>query len=63
MTRLRPEDETLEFMERHFRPEERIVLFVGRASYEKGGQVLIDAAKRLRDEVQSRAHHRGAASR
>lgn len=48
MTRLRPEEETLEFMERHFRPEERIVLFVGRASYEKGGQVLIDAAKRLK---------------
>ncbi len=49
-TPVRPEQETEEFLQKHFNPKERIVLFVGRASYEKGAQVLVDAGKYLKSK-------------
>jgi glycosyltransferase involved in cell wall biosynthesis len=43
-TPLRPKTEVDAFVRHHYRPEEKIVLFVGRASYEKGLHVLLEAA-------------------
>ncbi|MBF0231824.1 MAG: glycosyltransferase family 4 protein [Desulfamplus sp.] len=47
-TPVRPENEIKKFLENYSAPEEKIVLFVGRASYEKGAQVLIDACSHLK---------------
>ncbi len=44
------ESEVKQFMQKHFDPQEKTVLFVGRASYEKGAQVLIDACKYLKNK-------------
>lgn len=48
-TPIRPEAETLQFVREHFDPSRRMVLFVGRASFEKGINVLLDAV----DHIQS----------
>lgn len=68
-TPTRPMSEVREFVTKYYNPSERIVLFVGRASYEKGAHVLIESCRHLRstckiviitagpllDEIQSRA--------
>ena len=46
-TPLRPRTEVEAFVEHHYQPDEKIVLFVGRASYEKGLYVLLEAAGRV----------------
>ena len=47
-TPLAPESEVRGFLKAHFDPAEKIVLFVGRASYEKGAEVLLEAARHVR---------------
>jgi glycosyltransferase involved in cell wall biosynthesis len=47
-TPTRPIGEVREFVDKHYKPKERIVLFVGRASYEKGIHVLIESCRHLR---------------
>lgn len=47
-TPLTDEAETRSFVSRHFSPAEKIVLFVGRASYEKGPHVLLKACRYIR---------------
>jgi glycosyltransferase involved in cell wall biosynthesis len=47
-TPTRPRAEVKEFVDKYYDPSERIVLFVGRASYEKGIQVLIESCRYLR---------------
>lgn len=49
-TPIRHEAEVKQFLQEHFKPEEKIVLFVGRASYEKGIQVLVDACNYLKSK-------------
>jgi glycosyltransferase involved in cell wall biosynthesis len=49
-TPIMPELEVKQFAQEHFNPNEKIVLFVGRASYEKGAQVLIDACRYLKSK-------------
>jgi len=49
-TPIMPEQEVKQFVRKHFNPDEKIVLFVGRASYEKGAQVLVDACKYLKSK-------------
>ena len=49
-TPILPEQEVRRFVQTHFDPDEKIVLFVGRASYEKGVQVLADACNYLRSK-------------
>jgi len=49
-TPIMPEQEVKQFVWKHFNPDEKIVLFVGRASYEKGVQVLADACKYLKSK-------------
>lgn len=49
-TPITPESEVKEFVRKHFNPDEKIVLFVGRASYEKGVQVLADACEYLKSK-------------
>jgi glycosyltransferase involved in cell wall biosynthesis len=49
-TPIRHKTEVEEFLRKHFNPEEKIVLFVGRASYEKGIRVLVDACKYLKSK-------------
>lgn len=43
-TPITPEPEVTQLLHQHYNPQEKIVLFVGRASYEKGAKVLIDAS-------------------
>jgi len=43
-------DEVDKFLKEHFKPDERIVLFVGRASFEKGIQVLLEAYGYLKNK-------------
>jgi glycosyltransferase involved in cell wall biosynthesis len=49
-TPTRPRDEVREFVDKHYDPKERIVLFVGRASYEKGIHVLIESCRYLHSD-------------
>jgi glycosyltransferase involved in cell wall biosynthesis len=49
-TPILPEQEVKQFVRKYFNPDEKIVLFVGRASYEKGVQVLVDACKYLKSK-------------
>jgi len=49
-TPVRSEQEVEQFLQEHFNPKEKIVLFVGRASYEKGAQVLLDACQYLKSK-------------
>ena len=49
-TPIMPEPEVKQYVRKHFNPDENIILFVGRASYEKGAQVLIDACKYLKSK-------------
>lgn len=49
-TPVRPEHELNQFLQKYFNPKEKIVLFVGRASYEKGAHVLIDACSHLKSK-------------
>lgn len=46
-TPIRPMGEVREFLAKHYDPSERIVLFVGRASCEKGAHVLIESCRYL----------------
>jgi glycosyltransferase involved in cell wall biosynthesis len=73
-TPVRPERQVREFLKQHFNPEEKIVLFVGRASHEKGINVLMNACEHIKseckvifitagpllDEVRTRAERFGA---
>jgi radical SAM superfamily enzyme YgiQ (UPF0313 family)/glycosyltransferase involved in cell wall biosynthesis len=43
-TPVRAEEEVIEFNRKYYNPDENHVLFVGRASYEKGVDVILDAA-------------------
>jgi glycosyltransferase involved in cell wall biosynthesis len=47
-TSIQPMGEVREFVAKHHDPAERIVLFVGRASYEKGIHVLVESCRYLR---------------
>jgi glycosyltransferase involved in cell wall biosynthesis len=47
-TPLEPLEKVEQYVKQHYNPSERVVLFVGRASYEKGPQLLIQAAARLK---------------
>jgi glycosyltransferase involved in cell wall biosynthesis len=47
-TPLRPERDVQAFVAENFDPAEKLVLFVGRASYEKGAAVLIEACRHLK---------------
>ncbi|MDF1594083.1 MAG: glycosyltransferase family 4 protein, partial [Desulfobacterales bacterium] len=47
-TPVRPESEVSGFVQKHFNPQKKMVLFVGRASYEKGVQILVDACAYLK---------------
>ncbi len=49
-TPIRSEKDVKHFVSNHFKPDERIILFVGRASYEKGAHVLIDACKYIKSD-------------
>jgi glycosyltransferase involved in cell wall biosynthesis len=49
-TPIRPEHETAGFIRKHYNPKEKIILFVGRASYEKGVHVLIEACQYLKSK-------------
>jgi glycosyltransferase involved in cell wall biosynthesis len=49
-TPLRPVHEVREYLKQHFKPEEKIVLFVGRASLEKGINVLMDACEHIKSD-------------
>ena len=49
-TPVRSESEVTEFVKQYNKPQEKLVLFVGRASYEKGAQVLVDACEYLKTE-------------
>lgn len=49
-TFVKPEAQTSAFLDEHFRPEDKVVLFVGRASYEKGIHVLVDACERIQSD-------------
>lgn len=49
-TPVRPTEETKQFIRTYFNPDEKIVLFVGRASYEKGAQVLVEACAYLKSK-------------
>lgn len=49
-TPIMPEPKIKQFVRKHFNPDEKIVLFVGRASYEKGAQILVDACKYLKSK-------------
>jgi glycosyltransferase involved in cell wall biosynthesis len=49
-TFVKSEAETRSFLDKHFRPDDKIVLFVGRASDEKGIHVLIEACEHLTSE-------------
>jgi glycosyltransferase involved in cell wall biosynthesis len=49
-TPVRSESEVKQLLQKYFNPDEKIVLFVGRASYEKGVQVLVDACKYLKSK-------------
>lgn len=49
-TPVRPEDEVTDFVGEHFRADDKIVLFVGRASYEKGINVLVEASKYIQSD-------------
>jgi glycosyltransferase involved in cell wall biosynthesis len=49
-TPIMPEPKVNQFLQKHFNPDEKIVLFVGRASYEKGAQILVDACKYLKSK-------------
>ncbi|HJP18768.1 MAG: hypothetical protein CMD96_06040 [Gammaproteobacteria bacterium] len=44
------EVEVKHFLQKYFKPEKKIVLFVGRASFEKGIHVLVDACKYLKSK-------------
>jgi len=46
-TPVEPEEEVRRFVDAQFDPKENIVLFVGRASYEKGAHVLLQACRHL----------------
>lgn len=48
-TRIDSEQESIEYEEKYFDPNQKIILFVGRASYEKGAQVLVDACEFVKD--------------
>ena len=47
-TPLDPPETVEEYVKKYYDPSDRVVLFVGRASYEKGGKHLIEAAARLK---------------
>jgi glycosyltransferase involved in cell wall biosynthesis len=47
-TPVRAEDEVIEFNKKYYNPDENHILFVGRASYEKGVDVILDAAPLLK---------------
>jgi len=47
-TPVMPEEQVSLILERHFDPGERMVLFVGRASHEKGAHVLLEACRHIR---------------
>jgi len=49
-TPLKPEAEVKQFVREHYQPDEKIALFVGRASFEKGAHVLVDACKYLKSD-------------
>lgn len=49
-TPVRPKEEVEQFLQKYYTPKEKIVLFVGRASYEKGAHVLIDACSHLKSK-------------
>jgi glycosyltransferase involved in cell wall biosynthesis len=49
-TPVNPLSEVRAFNRKHFREDERIVLFVGRASYEKGIHVLIEACRHVKSD-------------
>lgn len=49
-TPIQPISEIREFVAKHHDPKERIVLFVGRASYEKGIHVLVESCRYLRSD-------------
>lgn len=46
-TPIKPESEVQQFVHQNYNSQENIVLFVGRASYEKGAKVLIEACCHL----------------
>lgn len=47
-TPVKPASEVRKYSAEHFNPEERMVLFVGRASYEKGIHILTEACRYLK---------------
>jgi len=49
-THIESEQAALQYEEKYFDPGQKIVLFVGRASYEKGAHVLIDACEFVQSE-------------
>ncbi|MFC1836698.1 glycosyltransferase family 4 protein [Thermodesulfobacteriota bacterium] len=49
-TPIEPQPEVERFLEEYYRPEEKIALFVGRASFEKGAHVVIEACKYLKSD-------------
>lgn len=49
-TPIKPELEVKQFLQKHFNQDENIALFVGRASYEKGAEILVDACKYLKSK-------------
>ena len=44
-TPIESEQASIQYEEKYFDPNQKIILFVGRASYEKGAQVLVDACE------------------
>lgn len=47
-TNIESEQASIQYEEQYFDPDQKIILFVGRASYEKGAHVLIDACEFVR---------------
>jgi len=49
-TTIASEKDSIQYEEKYFDPDQKIVLFVGRASYEKGAHVLVDACEFLKSD-------------